>query len=122
MSLVKPLPRVLAAGDGVVLRAGCRKTLEECAEKFGNFVDGTLADITFDASYPTGGYAVAASDFGLDRVLDTVMVNNVTAAGTRLVAYDPATKKLKIFTALSTEASNASDQSAIVARVVAIGK
>jgi hypothetical protein len=43
-------------------------------------------------------------------------------ANLRAVVADPANAKLKLYTALGTEAANASDQSAIVVRALAIGE
>lgn len=77
--------------------------------------------ITFDSSYPTGGEAVAAADFGFDQQLDHVMIDPPTG-GNRIVTYDRANKKLMLFTAVGTEAANASDQSSIVVPFLAIGK
>jgi hypothetical protein len=78
-----------------------------------------IADYAFDSSYPTGGEQLAASDFGLGAIEHVTAEQ--PAAGTRIVAFDPATQKVKLFTALSTEAANASDQSAIGCRLLVIG-
>lgn len=80
--------------------------------------------VTFDSSYPTGGEAYTAALFGFDQVLHHVEVEGVTLTGSggRLIVNDHANKKLKLFTAMSTEAANASDQSAVTARVTAYGE
>lgn len=75
--------------------------------------------VTFDNSYPTGGEAIAASDFNLSRI-DMVLVGQPVGS-TRIVTWDDANSKLKVYTALSTEATNASDQSAIKVPVIVIG-
>lgn len=79
-----------------------------------------VVDIQFDNSYPTGGEAVAASDFGLSSI-DDLRVPSQNAAGTRLFAWDQANSKIKVFTAVGTEATNASDQSTQTVRVHVIG-
>lgn len=61
--------------------------------KFGNgFV--VVADVTFDDSYPTGGEALTAQQFGL-TVLDFVLPS---PASGYLFEFDHANKKLKAFT------------------------
>lgn len=81
------------------------------------------ATVTFDNSYPTGGEAIAAADFGGElRSLDRIETQGVNTAGNRLVVWDRANSKLLLFTALGTQATNASDQSAIVVEITAIGK
>jgi hypothetical protein len=76
--------------------------------------------VTFDNSYPTGGEALAASDCDLDELWG-VEIASPPKAGTELVAWDPENLKLLIFTADGTQAVNASDQSAVVVDIVAIG-
>jgi hypothetical protein len=77
--------------------------------------------ITFDNSYPTGGEILTKDMFGFDAGIDMVIVG-ANPAGSRLATYDPATRGLKLFTAVGTEAGNASDQSTIVVPILAIGK
>lgn len=82
-----------------------------------------IADVTFDNSYPTGGEAFAPSD--VDPAEDSsasfdvlhVGMNDATIADQRLVDYDYTNKKLVVRTAVNTEATNASDQSAVTVRV-----
>lgn len=78
-----------------------------------------VVDITFDNSYPTGGEAFAAADVQLSSI-DYVNVDQKGAAS-RIVNYDYTNSKLMLFTALSTEAANASDQSTIVVRALVVG-
>jgi hypothetical protein len=78
-------------------------------------------DVTFDSSYPSGGYALTPASFGR-RSLHFVGVE--PKVGTRIIVFDGAqgdNGNLRIFTAIGTEAANASDQSAISARVHVIG-
>lgn len=81
-----------------------------------NFV---LTRVTFDASYPTGGETLNPSDVGLSMIL--YVIPNVNTAGNRLALWDDTTNKLKLYTALGTEAANTSDQSAIVVQFLVIG-
>jgi len=71
------------------------------------------ATVLFDSSYPTGGEAVAASDFGLSSV-DTLFVY---PHASRIGVYDHTNQKILLYTALGTEATNASDQSTITVYV-----
>lgn len=75
-----------------------------------------VADITFDNSYPTGGEALAAADVGLSKI-EYVRAEQKGVAN-RICEYDYANSKLLLFTALGTQAANASDQSAIVVRAL----
>lgn len=78
-----------------------------------------IYDVTFDSSYPTGGEAVAASDFGMTSGsinAVTPVFSGATAANGRIVAWNPSTGKLTVWTAPGTEAGNASDQSAVTVR------
>lgn len=79
-----------------------------------------IASVLFDNSYPTGGEAILPSDFGLEAQIDAVVP--LSTGGGRILEHDKANSKLKLFTALGTEAANASDQSTITARVLVIGK
>lgn len=82
-----------------------------------------FATVTFDSSYPTGGEALGISDFaGVLRQIDWVQVPAANDGATRLVTWDRANAKLKLYTALSTEATNASNQSTISIDVVVYGK
>lgn len=79
-----------------------------------------VATVTFDSSYPTGGEAVTPSNFGLQSIRNVEPA--VPVAGSRLVAWDGTNSKLKVFTAIGTEAADTSDQSTIIAPVVVYGK
>lgn len=67
-----------------------------------------VATVTFDTSYPSGGYAVAASAFDM-TTLDTVDVSTMSQLGTHWCLWDQTNSKIKVFTALNTEVSNAVD-------------
>lgn len=76
--------------------------------------------VTFDNSYPTGGESYTPQLFGLTRITK-VDVAALNVAGNRLVVNDRTNSKLLLFTALGTQATNASDQSTIVVEVEVTG-
>ena len=78
----------------------------------------TAADITFDSSYPTGGMSLTAADLGLGSI--HWLKAEQQGVASRICEYDYTNSKLKLYTALSTEAANASNQSTIVVRVFAV--
>lgn len=79
-------------------------------------VTGTL---TFDSSYPTGGESISEiTDFFRGSQADSIVFEQLS---NRIVTFDRTAKKALLYTALSTEAANASDQSSIVVRFIAIG-
>lgn len=75
--------------------------------------------ITFDNSYPTGGEAITAANFGMSSISSVIIV---PTGGTRLFAWDKANSKILVYTALSTEAANASDQSSVSIQVLVLGR
>lgn len=74
--------------------------------------------LTFDSSYPTGGEAVTASTFGFNTLIDL----HVFPTGGETPVFDKANSKVLLYTADGTQATNASDQSAIAVRYMAIGR
>lgn len=78
--------------------------------------------IQFDNSYPTGGEAIAVGDLGLSMGPSTILeiFTAFPADGANFSAFDKANGKLKLFTADGTEAANASDQSAVTHRFMAL--
>ena len=80
-----------------------------------------VADVTGDASYATGGYALQPSDLGL-RDIDWLTARPMGGGG-RYAEYDygQPTGKLKLFTGFGAEVANAANESATVVRVIAIG-
>lgn len=80
-----------------------------------------FAKVTFDASYPTGGEAITAADFGLNRII-FISVNSAANA-TQVVYWDEANSKLLISTDAGTpaQAANASDQSAVTVQLIVFG-
>lgn len=59
------------------------------------------AVVTFDTSYPSGGYALTAAQFGLVQ-LDFVQAN-MDQSGTYFGVWVTSTSKLQLFTASATE-------------------
>lgn len=54
-----------------------------------------IGTFTFDASYPTGGEAITAAQFGLSEIVLVIPSERATGAtGKRIVQWDPATLKL----------------------------
>lgn len=93
---------------------------ENAVPQNGGAVNIVQVRITFDNSYPTGGELLTGASLGLFRVL-AIVPSGTDIAGSRLVTWDDATGKLKLFTALGTEALNASDQSTIVVTALVVG-
>lgn len=81
-----------------------------------------IIDVKLDNSYPTGGYALAPSDFGLTAI-EMVLTQ---AVGGYDYEYDYSTKKLKAYRVNTTgavlgEVPAATDLSAVTVRVTAFG-
>lgn len=74
--------------------------------------------IALDTSYPTGGYDLTGL-FSRFKSVDWGQAQD--ASGARLVSVDVPNKKLMVFTALGTEAANASNQSTITTVYVELG-
>jgi hypothetical protein len=77
--------------------------------------------VTFDSSYPTGGEAITAADFGLNVIVFVAV--NAAANATKVVYWDEANSKLLISTDAGTpaEAANASDQSTVTVQLAVFG-
>lgn len=67
------------------------------------------ATFAFDSSYPTGGEDVS----GLWDLFTEVLHVFVAPRNNRVFEVDHTNKKLKLYTALGTEAGSASDQSSV---------
>lgn len=80
-----------------------------------------VSQVTFDNSYPTGGEAVTAADFGLSE-LDAVVVVGTRAVNTWRVTYNKAAGKLVAFVnTTGVEVAAAADLSTLVVDVVCVG-
>lgn len=82
--------------------------------------------VTFDSSYPTGGEAVTAADFGFDVSIETVIVGSNDEAGVSC-RWDGANSKLKLFdedntSGIEAEFGNGTDASANVTTLEAYGR
>jgi hypothetical protein len=80
-----------------------------------------IYDILCDNSYTTNGYVLTASMFGRKAIHALIPVQVGTAD--RIITYDPADGegKLRVWTALNTEAAGATDQSSTTCRVLVLG-
>ena len=68
-----------------------------------------IVQVTFDSSYPTGGYALTAAQCGLS-VIDVVDPMGPTdATGTWLPVWVASTGKIKLLSALGTEVTSTTD-------------
>ena len=76
------------------------------------------ATFAFDSSYPTGGEDISDLFDGFREV----KAIHVSGPASRLYEPDLTAKKLKLFTAVGTEAGNGTDQSAITGvKLMAVG-
>lgn len=66
-------------------------------------------EITFDASYPTGGYAL---DYG-DYDISDLSVVNFEPNDTYIFVYDRTNKKVKVYSGLGTEVTAGTDLSSV---------
>jgi hypothetical protein len=92
-----------------------------------NFIAGdrkfVFANILFDASYPTGGELVAASDFPSINVIDEIVIANQDPDGATEVAWDITVGKLLAFVAsTAAQVANATDPGIAELRVLVIGR
>lgn len=79
-------------------------------------------DIACDNSYTANGYLLSPADFGRKAIHSLTPVQTGTA--NRIITYDPTSNgggKLRIWTALNTEAAGGSDQATITCRVRVVG-
>ncbi len=68
-----------------------------------------IADVTFDSSYPAGGEAITAANFGLNTIrtiLPAIAIDPDTVDNAVLIGFDATNSKLLAFWA---DYSNASD-------------
>lgn len=87
-----------------------------------NFKVGVV-DVTLDASYPTGGYPLAPSDFGFSTSIEVVLTQ---AASGYEYEYNYATSKLVAYrqnatTGALVEVAAAVNLSAVTVRCTAFG-
>lgn len=88
----------------------------------GTDIHGGVYDIVCDNSYTANGYVLTAANFNRSAINSLIPVQIGTA--NRIITYDATnsyTGKLRLWTALGTEATGASDQSTISCRVRVVG-
>ncbi len=78
-----------------------------------------IGDITLDTSYPTGGYSLSPSLFGMGSVIDNVDVGD---AGGKPYEWDGVNNKLKAYSAVGTEVANATSLATVVVRAEVRGR
>lgn len=84
--------------------------------------DAGTFDILCDNAYTANGYVLTADLFSRRSLFSVTPVQKGTA--NRVITYDPGTDttgKLRVWTALGTEAAGASDQSSISCRCRVVG-
>lgn len=95
------------------------------AQEDGTVVYGGVYDVTFDASYPTGGETLAATDIDEDASnVEAVFVQNASGVISKQVRWDEAADKLMVFvedgtSGIHAQAANASDQSTLTVSILA---
>ena len=94
-------------------------TYTKSRDEIGGSLRHWYGTMTFDASYVTGGLLITPAAVGMQRVFQAYTEANPAAS--RIATFAPATGKLLLFTALSTEAAAASDQSTITVPVHVVG-
>jgi hypothetical protein len=85
----------------------------------------TVATVLFDDSYPTGGEALAASDFSDLSSISNIIVGSNTTAGIS-ARWDQANSKLILFdeddtSGIEAQFANTGDASAITVTIMAVG-
>lgn len=83
-----------------------------------------MGTITFDSSYPTGGEAVTAADFGMSAI-HTMIISSTDEAGIS-ARWDHANLKIKLFdedntSGVEAEFANTGDASGVVVEAVVFG-
>ena len=82
-----------------------------------------VVDVTYDASYPTGGYAITPASLGLEQILGVLPGGNL---GGVVPSYNLSTGKLQLFGgaasgAVLAEVTAATNLSAVVQRLIFFG-
>lgn len=85
-----------------------------------------FATITFDSSYPTGGEALASSDFSSVGSLDSVIVSQTNVAGIDAV-WDSANSKVLLYdedntSGIAAQVADTTDMSATTVDVLVVGE
>jgi hypothetical protein len=64
--------------------------------------------ITFDTSYPTGGYVISSASVGMANANTFLLLPN-PSSGAHPVIWNVTTQKLQVFTAQGSEVGNGTD-------------
>ena len=79
-------------------------------------------DLTFSASYATGGDSLAlASEVGLKQVDSMLVADNTTGLSFDVVTTAPGAPKIKAYSAAATEVASATNQATVVVPVWLFG-
>lgn len=87
-------------------------TLPQGVRNMDRFMHGfatVSGQITFDTSYPTGGYAVPNAKFSLTTVAGVIFEEPSGYS----IMYNRTTDKIQVYTTAGTEAANATNLSAL---------
>jgi hypothetical protein len=81
-----------------------------------------FANILFDATYPTGGEVVAASDFSSINAIDEIVIAQQDPDGATEVSWDKTEGKFLAFVAsTAAQVANGTDPGIAELRVIVIG-
>lgn len=85
-----------------------------------------FATITFDSSYPTGGEALATSDFSSVGSLDSVIVSTTNSAGFDAV-WDATNSKVLLYdedntSGIAAQVADTTDVSSVTVDVLVVGE
>ena len=84
----------------------------------------SVAEVTLDSSYPTGGESITATQLGLKSVdFAITTVKSATGAGVNVATayYDNSTSKVLVYDETPAQAASEADLSNVVVQIVAFG-
>lgn len=80
-----------------------------------------IVTVQGDASYPTGGYAVDITGLVPTRRFGVFTDQGNAVAGVAYALWDDTNKKVKLFSALATEVTNATNVSTYIVNLLFFG-
>lgn len=89
-------------------------------QSVGNYFE-KLVDVTFDASYPTGGEALSANALGFGTIL-SVNAETVQGSDVRSVAYDRTSGLLLAYAPGGAEVSDTTSLATVTVRLLVRGR
>lgn len=97
--------------------------IKDGTDEWGGRTRVVSADLALDDDYPTGGYPLPITKFGMRRVWNVMVgMAGVAAAGAYTYFYDIPHQKLMVFTA-GVEVGSSGDLSAVTAlRITMVGR